>query len=552
MSGYPEVRHPVVRHPVVRHPGNDVIFQILSGALGRLVATRPGSSAAGRDQFFTQNGGAFYYEFLPHCMEGGLIEGATPECRGPGQLLLYQRAQEALLTAALPLAREELEARGFAGELGLLKNCRDAEGHIYGAQENYEVEVARGLSLLCYRIGVALLLPLVAVTLLLTLLFIALLLVLTFAAGFAALFLPPLRRRLAWLTEEGDSRRLENALGRFHIWLILVFTWPLVTPFAFLLRGFAFQPIRRQLLAFLITRPVVAGCGSVAGDRRFVLSEKGPAIRQVSRRSILPQDRPIFDSGNLMKMLCAPFNFQLRPVARLFRRRQRLQLGLADSNLAQTAEYLKVGTAALVLDMIEDGVLDDAPRPVDPVAALHAVVADPTLEARIEIRGGGAMTALEIQRFYLRRARRYLGASAATSLEAEEVVRRWGEVLDDLEAGAMDRLVGTLDWVTKRFLLEGSGRDAGEAVLKTLDLRYHELGDGYFARLEGAGEAETLVEETEIRRAVEEPPANTPAFLRGRLIRHQAGGPLPITVSWDSAYVGRVLRGKVLPFRRRR
>ena len=33
------------------------------------------------------------------------------------------------------------------GELGLLKNCRDADGHTYGAQENYEAIIASGARL---------------------------------------------------------------------------------------------------------------------------------------------------------------------------------------------------------------------------------------------------------------------------------------------------------------------------------------------------------------------------------------------------------------------
>ena len=49
-----------------------------------------------------------------------------------------------------------------------------------------------------------------------------------------------------------------------------------------------------------------------------------------------------------------------------------------------------------------------------------------------------------------------------------EVVELWDEVLGALERGEMERLVGRLDWVTKRFLLErvddilessGFGRD---------------------------------------------------------------------------------------------
>lgn len=532
-----------------RTPGNDVVFKALRSALGRLVPTRPGASSHGRDQFFTVNGGAFYYEFLPHCMEGGLLEGSTPECRGPGQLLLYQRAQEALLGAALPLAGSELDDAGFRGELGLLKNSRDADGNVYGSQENYEVEVAGGFGLLLYRLGIVLLLPILALMTLVLLTIVLLTVAGVLAAGFLALFVPRWRRRLADLSEN-DPRRLENAFGRYHMWIILCCTWPLTTPFALLVRAAAFRRVRRRMTAFLVTRPILVGCGSVRDGRRFVLSEKATAVRRLVRRSILPEERPIFDIGNLMKQLCAPFNLQLQPAFRLLRRRQRLQLGCADSNRAQEAEYLRVGCAALVLDMIEDGFLADAPLLRDPVAALHAIAADTALERRLELADGTGRTALEVQRFYLESARRYLRQAPATSFEAEDVIRRWGEVLEALEEGRQDRLVGRVDWVTKRFLLEGCGHDADQATLKTLDLRYHELGSGYFDRLERAGEAPLLVDEEAIRRAIREPPADTPAFHRGRLIGRHAGRRLPIAVSWEAATIGRAWRAKVIPFRR--
>lgn len=537
------------RSPGGRTPGNDVIFHALSAALGWLVPTRPGSSAVGRDQFFTVNGGAFYYEFLPQRMDGGLIEGATPECRGPRQLLVYQRAQEALLNAALPLAQAELAADGAHGEVGLLKNSRDAEGNVYGAQENYEAEIASGATLWLYRLGLALLLPVLALMTAATFLVVVVLLAAAVAGFAVALLVPGWRRRLLAFST-ADERRFENAFGRFHLWLVVVSTWPVITPLALIFRGFAFRRIRRRMTAFLISRPVLAGCGSVAGGRRFVLSEKGQAVRSVLRHTIQPEDRPIFDTGNLMKMLCAPFNLQLSPIAKLFGRRQRLQLGLADSNRAQEAEYLKVGTAALVLDMIEDGFLADAPRLKHPVGALRQVIGDPALGARVELRDGTSKTALEIQRYYLDRARDYLRQIPATSLEAEDVVRRWAAALEALEAGDMESLVGRVDWITKRFLLEACGGDADEAVLKTLDLRYHELGEGYFDRLERAGETEILVTEDEVQEAMREPPADTPAFHRGRFIRHQEGLDLPIAVSWESATIGRRWRGKVVPFRR--
>lgn len=532
------------------HPGNDVAFQAVKRALSHLVATRPGHSAPGRDQLFTQNGGAFYYEYLPHCLWGGLIEGATPECRGPGQLLVYQRAQEALLLAALPHAEDELRVQGFPGRLGLLKNSRDAEGHVYGSQENYEVPIARGLALALYRLGVAALLPLLVVQTLVTYLLVLVILVGVILGTIVMLFVPRWRRRLEQLSE--DQRELEITLGRFQLWFTLVVTWPITTLFALLLRLVAFRRERRRLLAFLVTRTVIVGAGSVDGDRRFRLAEKAQAIRQLIRSTILPGDRPVFDTGNLIKMLAAPFNLQLDPVVRLFRRHQRLQLNLADSNRAQAAEYLKVGTAALMLDMVDDDRLAGAPRLRDPVAALHALVDDPTLRVPLELAGGGTATALEIQRWYHEQARDYLRETTATSLEARQVVQLWGETLDAYERDEPARLVGRVDWVTKRFLLERCGAADDAATLKTVDLRYHELGEGYFDRLAGAGETADLAAPAEVERAMREPPEDTPAFVRGGLIRSEAGSAARLIVSWHSAYVGQRLRGKVIPFRQRR
>ncbi len=531
------------------HPGNETLFHALRESISRLVATRPGSSAPGREQFFCQNGGAFYYEFLPHCLQGGLIEGATPECRGPGQLLLYQRAQELLLREAVEGAEEALTRRGVRGRVGLLKNSRDAEGNVYGAQENYEAEIARGLPLALLRLGLFLLLPVLAVSVLVTYLVIVLVFLLALVSFLVVILFPSGRRWFEGVSQ--DDRWIEGAVGRFQLWLSVVSTWPMVMPTSRLLELFAFRRLRRGLLAFLVSRTVWAGTGAIDEDGRFELSEKGGAVRRVIRRTILPEDRPIYDTGNFLKMACAPFNFQLSPVRQLFSRRQRLQIGSGDSNRAQVAEYLKIGATALVIDMVESGFLDDAPQLARPVEALHAVVTDPSLKAPLELAGGGTTNALELQSFYLERARAYLRESKATSLEAEKLVRLWGEVLDALKAGDLGSLVGRVDWVTKRYLVERCGDDDDQDVLQTLALRYHELGEGYFDRLEEAGETAVLVSPEEVRRAVREPPEGTPAFLRGGLIRRQAGVDVPVVVSWTSAFVGRRLRGgKVIPFRR--
>jgi len=544
------------------------VYEALAEAISERVATRPGDSAPSKNQIFLENGGAFYYEHLPHRPDGGLVEGATPECRSPAQVLLYQKAQERLLVEALPRARQLLWQRGHGGagepcNIGLLKNCRDAEGNVYGAQENYEVEIASGLSLALYRVGLVLLLPLIllqAVVSWLVQVLVALVLVFVTIVGLLAALMVPRLRSLQVLASlaEVDERTLNAVLGRFQLWLAYVLTWPMTTPFSLLLRVTAFRPQRRSILAFLVSRPVITGAGTVTPEGRFGLSEKGPAVRKVLRWSIRPEDRPIFDTGNLLKQVAAPMNLRFAPLFDLFRRRQRMQLGFSDSNCAQVAEYLKVATTALVLDMEEAGYLADAPRLRRPLTALGAFIEDPSLEAKAQVRGGEARTALEIQRFYLDRASAFVRASEAPSMEHQQVLRLWQEALDALAEGEQETLVGRLDWVTKRVFLEGcdqggeglASRDR-EAVLKTLDLRYHELGEGYLARLEGKGLAPRLVDEDQVEAATRNPPHDSPAFLRGTFIRRRARSLVPIRISWGSAWIGGRFQGRLVPFRSR-
>jgi proteasome accessory factor A len=536
--------------PERRHPGNDAIYAALASAIAARVKTEPGFYAE-RPQIFTENGGAFHYEYLPYCAEGGLIEGATPECRGPAQLLLYQKAQENLLCRAVPDAERSLRSSGFPGKVGLLKNCRDADDHVYGAQESFEVPIADGVSLALYRLSLAALLPLLAVTVAFGWLLFVLLAVLVLGAALAstiAIVLPPFRRRgfFARLVSRED-RSVENGLGRFLYALSYVVTFPFIASLSLVLHLAAFRRVRRCATAFLVSRPVISGAGTVAAEGRFLLSEKGPAIRRLLRWSISPKDRSIFDIGNLMKPALSAAHFHVTPLRALFRREQRLQLGLADSSMLQEAEFLKAGATALVLEMVEAGALDDAPRLRRPIEALHAIVSDPNLETRVAT-DRGLMTGLEIQRFYYERARGFVRDLKATSIEALQVTEIWGEVLTALERRERSSLVGRLDWVTKRYLLETCGDPRDMALLKTIDLRYHELADGYAARLERSGYARRLVKDEEIERAARLPPEGTPAFTRGRFIRGREPSLSPVRISWDSARIGGRLHGRVVRF----
>ena len=527
-------------------PPHDLVHTTLTGIIASRQAARQGTRTALHHQLFLENGGAIYYEFLPHAPSAGLIEASTPECRGPSELLLYQKAQERMLIDALPEANVSLRARGYIGELGLLKNCRDAFGNVYGAQENYEVELASGPMLLAYRVALASLMPLIIATSLVTLVFsftwiavFGLAFVIGLGSMIAISLLAPRRgESLARRFDDGVARVMRGTMRVLNL-IGTICMAPGAFAYGLLYRTCCCRRIRRDALGFLLSRPILTGAGTLdptTGD--FGLSEKGPVMRRLVRMTSLPVDRSVFDIGHLTKAVFAITNLELRPLGRLFRRRQRLQLGLSDSNLAQTAEYLKVATTSLVLDMAEAGALQKLPRVRRPIRALHRLIADPNLQTKVRCSDGIDRTALELQRLYLARAQAFVAESPTTSLEAREVVRSWAEVLDALEREPAS-LFGRIDWITKRALLEATDSDEELDVRQTISLKYHELGVGYFADLEREGLAPTLVEPDEVTLALTTPPQTGSARRRSQLVRSLAAEDITALVSWDRVEIRR-------------
>lgn len=530
-------------------PSNAEVFAALRVAIETTVRARPGESSL--QEIFVENGGSFSYESLPWARRHGLIEGATAECRSPSTAMLYQRAQDALLVRALPRAEQLLGRTGARVRLSLRKNCRDAEGHVYGAQESYEAELARGPTLWAWRLGLALLLPAALVCTLLTwMVALASLLVIVVIGvpyGLLGLASARVRSTAPWsaVFGEGDSDFIERKLSRPFSALERALWEPVMRPFFGLASALAFRRIRRDALAFLVTRPILSGAGTLHHDGSFGLSEKGPSITALARTSVAPHERCIWDGGNLCKGMIGLAMLRWRRFAGLFARRQRLQLGLSDSNVTQVAELLKVGTTALVLDLSERGMLRDLPRLRWPIAALHAVIGDPELRAHIRW-GDEELTALQVQRRYWERARELVRSSTTPSLEAAELVELWGRTLDGLERDPASQ-VGRVDWVTKRFLLDAAGTGEPWAVRKAIDLKLHELGPrGYLRELEQSGLAPRLVSAEEVETAIREPPAGSPAQRRSRLIRELHDQGVAVKVYWDRVRVGGVLRGKVI------
>jgi Pup amidohydrolase len=292
-------------------------------------------------------------------------------------------------------------------------------------------------------------------------------------------------------------------------------------------RATPFSDIVRYLTTFLVSRIVVTGQGRVGlgSDGRghgYQISQRADymevevGLETTLRRPIInTRDEPHADAA----------------------RYRRLHVIIGDANLAEFSTFLKVGSTSLILDMIEAGALTDDLALDNPVAALRSISHDPSLVLRVTLRDGRVMGAVDLQRMYHSAASAFVNSGRASNPEAPEVIRLWGEVLDDLERDPM-LLADRLDWVAKLAILDAyRERDAlawSSPRLAAIDLQYADVRQdkGLYNRLAAAGRIRRLVDDDEVSNAISLPPDDTRAYFRGRCI---ARFPEQITAaSWDS------------------
>ncbi|MCD2106914.1 depupylase/deamidase Dop [Rhodococcus erythropolis] len=290
------------------------------------------------------------------------------------------------------------------------------------------------------------------------------------------------------------------------------------TPFASIVTG---------LTPFFASRQVICGSGRVglgqSGDEAgFQLSQRSDYIEvevgletTLKRGIINTRDEPHADADKY----------------------RRLHVIIGDANLAEMSTYLKVGTTALVLDLIEAGVDLTDLQLARPVTAVHHISHDPTLRKTVALADGRELTGLALQRIYLERVSKFLDREADRDPRADDVVAKWAMVLDLLERDPME-CANILDWPAKLRLLEGFRNREGLAWsaprLHLVDLQYSDvrLDKGLYNRLVARGSMERLVTEQQVLDAVTNPPTDTRAYFRGECLR-RFGADIA-AASWDS------------------
>lgn len=221
-------------------------------------------------------------------------------------------------------------------------------------------------------------------------------------------------------------------------------------------------------------------------------------------------------------------------------RYRRLHVIVGDANLSEVASFLKVGTTALVLSMIEDEWFDRQERSLTlraAVPAMRHVSWDLSLSSPIELADGRSMTALEMQWEHLDLARKYgeeRGLDAVGGPEiGGDILSRWEQVLTGLESDPMS-LAGQLDWVAKYRVIDGYRQrhdlSWDDPKLAAMDLQYHDVrpARSLHARLG----METLLDPAAVERAVTEPPETTRAYFRGKCLQRWSSQ--VAAANWDS------------------
>ena len=269
----------------------------------------------------------------------------------------------------------------------------------------------------------------------------------------------------------------------------------------------------KQLIPFLATRQIFDGSGWWDKDGHFDLSQRASSIYQEFSFSAT-SNRPFIqikhgDSGSDL----------------------RLHIVAGDANICEFALYLKLGTTALVLALLESGNCPDI-MCTNPVEALQAISHHGDAQLRsLQMQNGSAMSACEVQELFFEAIRAQLPdaqyADEHVEQEVKQIVRYWEQTLHAISNRDVKWMRGRIDHVTKRYLAQQQIARArptspSETLLlqKNIDILYHGVSNRTLQQRMNAHWPDCrIVTDDEIADACINPPANTRARMRGKFVQ---------------------------------
>jgi proteasome accessory factor A len=316
------------------------------------------------------------------------------------------------------------------------------------------------------------------------------------------------------------------------------------------------------LYPFLVTRQIFAGVGRVGGH---ILTAGGlrPSYQEVMDNpvdyiwvshvySVIPDPSVPFQlsqrSDHILKTIASRVRFNralINPKWEHFYSHNgmtRLHLLFGESNQNEYAYALKVGTTLLVLRLLEEGRIPFEIGLANPLQTLRNVSRDQSYKWEVRLIDDTVIGAVDLQRTYLRLAQGYKGESSQT----DWILTEWESILDGLEKDPMD-LDAKLDWVAKRKIVESYREeeqlDWSSDALHSIDLEYHNIDPekSLFHAYQQMGKTERIVSDADIVMAMTDPPQNTRAKGRARLVDQvlHRSGPRFYLFDWSGVALDR-------------
>ena len=305
-------------------------------------------------------------------------------------------------------------------------------------------------------------------------------------------------------------------------------------------RNLDFNRLTTVLLPFLVSRQLLVGAGALIPaqssfqpdveanrkDMMFGLSARSDVMWE-GLSSATTRSRPIINARD-----------EPHADAEKYRR---LHVIVGDSSMSTATSALKIGSAVLMLDLIEQGTRIPEHGLRHPVRDIRLVARDLTGSVPLERTDGTTITPLGLLADYRDRAQ-VLVSKGDHSLGddgiAEFVIDLWTRMLEAVASQDFSSVDREIDWVMKKSLIDrslarGSG-DLTDPRIQRLDIAYHDITPetGLFPKLEAAGMAKNLVSDDARTRAKDVPPATTRAAIRGEFVRAAHDARRDYTVDW--------------------
>ena len=279
------------------------------------------------------------------------------------------------------------------------------------------------------------------------------------------------------------------------------------------------------LIPFLVSRQIFSGAGHILQTARgpiFAIAQRAEHIWE-TMSSATTRSRPIINTRD-----------EPHADAEKYRR---LHVIVGDSNMSEYSTFLKIGSTACMLRMMEDKSFSLRDLTLEnPIRAIRDISHDISCRRKVRLASGRELSALDIQREYLDRALKYADLRGFPDLE-HRALEMWEHCVTAIENDPL-KLESQIDWVIKYRLIEEFRRrhslQLDDPRVQLLDLQYHDIrrDRGVFYKLQERGLVNRVCTDEDIAVALTEPPQTTRARLRGEFIKRAKERKRDYTVDW--------------------